>query len=89
MDSWERFDEISLPEKKVFYSQLYLEDIANEDCKHAQKVFKEFNIKNLDESHDLYFQSDTLLLADGFENFRNTCIQYVNLILLIFYLHLD
>ena len=45
MDSWERFNEISLPDKKVFYSQLYLEDITNEDCKHAQKVFKEFNIK--------------------------------------------
>ena len=42
---------------------------------HAQKVFEEFNLKNLSEYHDLYVQSDTLLLADVFENFRNKCIE--------------
>ena len=40
------------------------EGITDEDYKHAQKVWKEFNIKNLDEYHDLYVQSDTSLLAD-------------------------
>ena len=34
-----------------------------------------FEIKNLDEYHDLYVQSDTLLVADVFENFRNKCIE--------------
>ena len=38
MDSWERFNETTLPNKKVFYSQLYLEDITDEDYLHAQKV---------------------------------------------------
>ena len=71
IDSWERFDETSLPDKKAFDSELYLEDITDNDYIHVQKVFEEFNLKNLGHYHDLYFQSDTLLLADVFENFRN------------------
>ena len=37
IDSWERFDETSLPDKKAFYSELYLEDITDEGYTHAQK----------------------------------------------------
>ena len=79
MNIWERFDETILPNKKVFYSELYLEDITDEDHIHAQNVFQEFKIKNLVEYHDLYVQSDTLLLADVFENFRNKCIEIYEL----------
>ena len=46
-DSWERFDETSLPDKKVFYSELYLEDITDKDYTHARKVFEEFKLKNI------------------------------------------
>ena len=74
MDSWERFNEIKLPDKKSFYSELKKEDITDEDYKQAQKVWKTFNIKNLGEYHDLYVQADTLQLADIFENFRKTCL---------------
>ena len=35
VDSWERFNEISLPPKKSFYSELDLEDISNKDYLHA------------------------------------------------------
>ena len=42
---------------------------------HAQKVWSTINIKNVGECHDLYVQSDTLLLADVYENFRYTCIE--------------
>ena len=38
MDSWEKFNETTLPNKEVFYSELYLEDITDEDYLHAQKV---------------------------------------------------
>ena len=79
MDSWERSDETSLPYKKSFYSELYLEDITDKDYTHAQKVFKELGLKNLGDYHDLYVQSDTLLLADVFENFRNKCIEIYEL----------
>ena len=75
MDNFGRFNEESLPIKKYFYSELNKEDITDEDHKHAQKVWKEFNIKNLGEYHDLYVQGDTTLLADVFENFRNKCME--------------
>ena len=75
MDSWERFDETSLPDKEAFYSELNLEDITDKDYEHAQKVWEVFGIKNLGDYHDLYVQSDTLLLADVFENFRDKCIE--------------
>ena len=45
MDSWERFDETLLPNKKPFYSELYLEDITDKDYTHAQKVFEKFELK--------------------------------------------
>ena len=79
MDSWERFDETSFSEKEAFYGILNRENITNVDHSHAKRVFKEFNNKNLGDSHDLYVQSDTLLLADVFENFRNNCIEIYEL----------
>ena len=52
---------------------MYLEHITIEDYTHAQKTFEEQKLKNLGDYHDLYVQSDTLLLADVFENFKNKC----------------
>ena len=40
MNSWEKFDETSLPDKKAFYSNPNIENITDEDYIHAQKVFK-------------------------------------------------
>ena len=79
MDNWEKFDETTLPPKEAFYSNLNLEDISDEDYAHAQKVWDVFEIKNRVEYHDLYVQSDTLLLADVFENFRNMCLEIYEL----------
>ena len=71
MNSWERFDETSLPPKESFYSKSNLEDISDNDYLHAHKVWDVFGIRNLGEHHDLYVQTDTLLLADVFEKFRD------------------
>ena len=79
MDSWERFDETSLPPKKAFYIKLNLEDITDKDYNHAQNIWEVFGINNLGEYHVLYFQCDTLLLADVFEKFRDTCIEIYRL----------
>ena len=75
MDSWERFDEKSLPDKEAFHSSLNMEDITDIDHRHGKRVFKNLSNKSLGDYHDLYVHSDTLLRADVFENFRNMCIK--------------
>ena len=54
---------------------LTMENISETDYRHANNVFKRFKLNNLGDYHDLYVQSDTLLLADVFENFRKACIK--------------
>ena len=78
MDSWEKFDETSLPDKTAFYSELDLKDITDKDYDHAQKLFEEF-CENIGEYHNLHVQCNTLLLADVFEKFRDTCIEIYRL----------
>ena len=79
MDSWERFGETSLPDKEAFYSKLNLENITDKGYEHVQKVWEVFEIKTLGEYHDLYVQSNTILHADVFENFRDKCIEIYRL----------
>ena len=75
IDEWDKFNEKVLPGKESFYSNLTLENISEIDYAHANNVFKKFNFNNLGEYHDLYVRSDTLLLADIFENFRQSCLE--------------
>ena len=88
MDSWERFNETTLTNKKAFYSKLHLEDITDEDQIHAQEVFEVFKLKNLREYHDLYVESDDYCLQMSLKILEINVLKYMNLILLIFYLHL-
>ena len=75
MDSLERFKENKLPSKESFYSRLTGEDISNEDYEHALNVWDVFELNTLQDYHDLYNETDVLLLADVFENFRNICME--------------
>ena len=52
MDSWERFDETSLPDKGAFYSSLNMEYITDVDYWQGKIVFKNLNNKNLGDYHD-------------------------------------
>ena len=88
MDDWEKFNETSLPEKEDFYSNLNMDHITDADYAQAKRVCKDFETTNLEVYHDLYVQSDTLLLADVFENFRNV-LKYISLILQNFFQLLD
>ena len=79
MNSWEKFNETSLLDKKDFYSNVNLEDITDKDFEYAQKVWEVFEIKDQGEYHDLYVQCVALLPADLFENFRNKYIEIYGL----------
>ena len=79
MDSFEKFNQTELPTKDQFYSILNDQHITDDEYKHAKKVWKAFKIKTMGEYHNLYLGSDMLLLADVFESFRKTCLQYCKL----------
>ena len=48
-----------------------MEDITDAEYVHAKRVHKDFELQKLGEYHDVYVQSDALLLAEVFETFRN------------------
>ena len=61
--------------KRRIYSHLNMEDDNDADNTHATRVFKDFKINNFSDYHDLCVLSQTLLLADVFENFKNMCLE--------------
>ena len=79
MDSFEKLNQMELPNKDQFYSILNDQHITDDEYDHAKKVWNIFMIKTMGEYHDLYLASDVLLLTDVFENFRKTCMQYYKL----------
>ena len=64
MDSFEKFGDKQLPPKEQFYSILTDENISDEQCQHAQKVWDTFRVKTMGKYDNLYLESDILLLAD-------------------------
>ena len=56
-----------------------MEGITSVDYRHTKNAYKENKKKNLGDYHDLHVQSDTLLLANVFKNFRNKCIEVYEL----------
>ena len=74
MDSWEKFrSEVASIDK--FYSKLNMSGINNEDYQHARNVWNKFKLKNMGDYHDLYLETDVILLANVFESFRKVCIE--------------
>jgi hypothetical protein len=68
-DSFEKFDCTELPSNDAFYSKLDEEGITDEEYERAQNVWISMGCQNFKNYHDLYLTTDTLLLADVFENF--------------------
>ena len=52
-----------------------MKGINDADYKHLKRFCKDFEKKNLGEYHDLYVQSNALLFADVFHNFKNMCLK--------------
>ena len=80
MDTFEKFDVDPLTLTKYdFRNDLIGEDIKDCDYEFYKEICAKFNIKSLGQYHNLYLTYDVLLLADVFENFRETCFQYYKL----------
>ncbi|GBB92687.1 hypothetical protein RclHR1_20410002 [Rhizophagus clarus] len=48
-----------------------------EDYEYAQKIWQEFKMKNFEEHHDLYLETDVLLRANVFMNYTIICLDLV------------
>ena len=79
MNSPERLKETQLPPKEAFYSRRHDGGISDENYAHAREVWETFEMKNLEDYHNLCNRVDFLFLADVFENFRDICIKNYNL----------
>jgi len=59
----------------MFHNTLKDEKLDDDDYQRAQEIWSMFNIENVQQYHDHYLLSDVLLLADVFENFRNSVMK--------------
>lgn len=75
----EKFNDTTLPSKEGFYNSLTKEPISDSKYKHAQTVWNTLNMKNLGDFHNTYVLTDTLLLCDVFERFRDMTLEYYKL----------
>ena len=76
MDSFKKFFDEKLPDRHEFYSSLKDECISEKDYLHVINVWNVFKINTMGGYHDLYLKTDFLLLADVFQKFINTCLEY-------------
>ena len=86
VDSYKKFIYPRLPPKKTFYSSI--DDgkrgkgdrhISDEEYSHLKNVWSIFNFNIFRDFHNHYLKKDLLLLADVFETFNSTCLEYYNL----------
>ncbi|KYN04792.1 hypothetical protein ALC62_04330 [Cyphomyrmex costatus] len=74
VDSVERLNDTHLPPRESFHSSLTGDTVSESDYAHAENVWQRFSVRTLGEYSDLYLKTDVMLLADVFENFRDSCV---------------
>ena len=79
MDTEEKFNDTKPPPQEAFYSKLTGKGISNKNYSHVLNVWNTFNMKSMKDYHKLYNETDALLLADVFENFRDLCLKIYGL----------
>ena len=79
MDSSKKFSEVNLPDRYKFFTSLKDVCISEKDYLKAKNTWNVFKINTMGDNHDLYLKTDVLLLADVFEKFINTCLDYYGL----------
>ena len=72
MNSYKQFSE-------KFFSSLKDVCISERDYWKADNIWNVFKMNTVGEYHDLYLKTDVLLLANMFEKFINTCLDYYGL----------
>ena len=78
-DNFEKLNEGNLPSIEEFYSKLNDKNITEEDYEHAKNVWNHFQMKSMRDYHDLYLETDVILLADVFQNFRKIGMKHYQL----------
>ena len=79
MDSFDRFDETKLPSQDAFFSKLSGSPCSDSEYTHATRVWTAFGCKTMADYQDIHLQLDVLLLADVFEKFPTTCLEFYSL----------
>ena len=75
----EKFNDTKPPPREAFYSKLTGRGITEKNYKHVLNVWNTFKMKTFKDYHKLYNETDALLLADVFENFRDLCLKIYGL----------
>ena len=79
MNTEEKFNDTKPPPREAFYSKLTGRGITEKNYKHVLNVWNTFKMKTFKDYHKLYNETDVLLLADVFENFRDLCLKIYGL----------
>jgi len=72
MTGRDKFAETQLPSIEAFYNTLEDEPCPPKNYDQAREIWSHYNIKIMQNYHDHYLLSDVLLLANVFQNFRNS-----------------
>ena len=80
MTDFEKFKE-ELPCIKSFYSFLTDKKNSDKEFDNVCNVWKKFEMKRIEDYHDLYLKCDVLLSTDMFEKFRNNSLKNYGLCL--------
>ena len=75
LEDIEKLKDKKPPPQKAFYSKLTGHGINKNNYQHVLKVWKTWNMKTFKDYLKLYNETDVLLLADVFENFRDVCLK--------------
>ena len=71
MSGFEKFKE-KFPSKEMFHSLLTSKKVNDKEYEHVLKVWEKFEMKTIDDYHNLHLNCDALLLVDMFKQFRNS-----------------
>ena len=79
MESFKRVFENKLPDKPKFFDSLKDECISEKDYVKGVDIWNVFKMNSISDCQNLYLKTDVLLLANVFEKFLNTCLDYYGL----------